>query len=99
LSNDVFHFFVIYIVVYPCADEQTGNALWEGANEVSESDLSSSEIASEGEEPFIGGDVDFANAVARAAQMAGMTVVGSTVTDPARNESGSRGEKVLQSQQ
>lgn len=54
---------------------------------VSESDLSSSEIGSEGEEPLIGGDVDFALAVARAAEMAGMTVVGSTVTDLSMSES------------
>lgn len=67
-----------------CADDQTAATLWEGTNEVSESDLSSSEIGSEADEPFIGGDVDFANAVAHAAQMAGLTVVGSTVTDPAR---------------
>ena len=68
------------------AEDQVGDALWEGTNDVSESDLSSSEIASEGEEPLIGGDIDFASAVARAAEMAGMTVVGSTVTDSLKNE-------------
>ena len=83
-----------FVSSIPRTDEQTGSALWEGGNEISESDLSSSEIASEGEEPFIGGDIDFANAVARAAQMAGMTVVGSTVTDSARNEN-NRGKFVL----
>ena len=62
--------------------------------ELSESDLSSSDgegeedpraaAALDGEGTALAADDDFASAIARAAQLAGLTVVGSTVTDSAK---------------
>jgi len=58
--------------------------------DLSDSDLSSSDggdfqedsrTALDGEGPTLAADDDFATAVARAAQLAGLTVVGTTVTD------------------
>ena len=47
------------------------------------------------EEPLVGNDVDFADVVARAAQLAGMMVVGSTVTESPRRDN-NRGIVALQ---
>ena len=73
--------------------DQLNNAV--DAEELSESDITSSDgdveedsraaaAALDGDGTNLAADGDFASAVARAAQLAGLTVVGTTVTDSAR---------------
>lgn len=86
---------------YPSASDtevmsgQPFDTLWEAAND---SDANCSSLrSSEGSEEEVASflpDADFASAVAKAAQLSGLTVVGSTVTDPTAMDQMNCREKV-----
>ncbi|XP_053408441.1 roundabout homolog 2-like isoform X2 [Mercenaria mercenaria] len=56
-------------------------ANWESQEDCSELHSSSSNVSEEGDNQFLN-EEDFASAVARAAELSGLTVVGTTVSDP-----------------
>lgn len=56
-------------------------ANWESQEDCSDVHSSSSSPSEEGENQFLN-EEDFASAVARAAELSGLTVVGTTISDP-----------------
>jgi hypothetical protein len=62
-------------------------ANWESQEDCSELHSSSSNVSEEGDNQFLN-EEDFASAVARAAELSGLTVVGTTVSDPNPKQQG-----------
>lgn len=56
-------------------------ATW-GSGHDSDNNSSHSSVVTSSDESFLAAEADFASAVAKAAEMSGLTVVGSTVSDP-----------------